>query len=91
MAGLLPTCSTSLQVTDPFSRSETGNKKRRKLNDEGLDSGDDQDRFDRVDGDDGDVGMEERAETVLDVKLGRHAVPRPSDGQVSMVMRQVYR
>ena len=62
--------------------SQKGSKKRRKLNDEELDSGDDQDRSDRVDGDDGDNGMEERAETVLDVKLGRHAVPHPSDGQV---------
>lgn len=43
---------------------------------------DDHDRSDGVDGDEGEVGMEERAETVLDVKLGRHAVPHPSDSEV---------
>ena len=92
-AGLLLTCITNLQEVDVLSSSETGDRKRRKLTDEDLDSGDDQDRYDRVDGDDGDdgdVGMEERAETVLDVKLGRHAVPRPSDGQVSSLMRWLY-
>ena len=65
-----------------FYSSENGSNKRRKLDDEELDSEDDEDRFDHAVGDNGDVGMEERAETVLDVKLGRHAVPRPSDGQV---------
>ena len=72
--------------TDAYSSSDTGSKKRRKLDGEGPGSEDDQDRFDRVDDDDRDVGMEERAETVLDVRLGRHAVPRPSDGQVRSLM-----
>lgn len=34
--------------------------------------------------------MEERAETVLDVKLGRHAVPRPSDGEVCNLMCNLF-
>lgn len=51
---------------------------------------DDQDRSDGVDGDDGDIGMEERAETVLDVKLGRHAVPRPSDSEVRSLVRKLH-
>ena len=79
----------NLHGIDISFSSETGDQKRRKLDDEDLDSGDDQERLDRVDDEDGDVGMEERAETVLDVKLGRHAVPRPSDGQVSNFMHRL--
>lgn len=54
---------------------------------------DGQDRSDGVeedDGDNGDVDMEERAETVLDVKLGRHAVPRPSDSEVRSLVRKLH-
>ncbi len=32
--------------------------------------------------DDGEVGMEGHSANIMDVKLGRHAVPDPSDGEV---------
>lgn len=57
----------------------------RKLNDEELDSGDDEDRNVRVADDvDVDVGMgiEGQSANIMDIKLGRHAVPDPSDGEV---------
>lgn len=57
----------------------------RKLNDEELDSGDDEDRNDRLmDDADGDVDMELEGQSanIMDIKLGRHAVPDPSDGEV---------
>lgn len=61
----------------------------RKLNDEELDSGDDEDRHDRLmddaDGNgNGDVDMELEGQSanIMDIKLGRHAVPDPSDGEV---------
>lgn len=57
----------------------------RKLDDEELDSGDDEDRNDRIiDDADGDIdmGTEGHSANIMDVKLGRHAVPDPSDGEV---------
>lgn len=57
----------------------------RKLDDEELDSGDDEERNDRLmDDADGDVdmGLEGQSANIMDVKLGRHAVPDPSDGEV---------
>ena len=62
------------------------NSTHRKLDDEDLDSADDEDRLERVDDDVDDYGKEEetqaRPETILDVDIGRHAIPRPSDGEV---------
>ena len=58
----------------------------RKLDDEELDSGDDEDRNDRLmDDADGDIdmGIEGHSANIMDVKLGRHAVPDPSDGEVT--------
>ena len=57
----------------------------RKLDDEELDSGDDEDRNDRLaDEEDGamDMGGEGHSANIMDVKLGRHAVPDPGDGEV---------
>lgn len=57
----------------------------RKLDDEELDSGDDEDRNDRIEDDadgDMDMGIEGHSANIMDVKLGRHAVPDPSDGEV---------
>lgn len=75
-------------LTDP--KSESGNAKRRKLDDEELDSGDDEGRRDRLeDGDmDGYVNDEEeqgemRSQNVADIRLARHPIPCPSDGEVS--------
>lgn len=62
--------------------------KPRKLDDEELDSGDDENRNDRMeDGmegyDDDGYGQEQKTQTVLALKLGRHKIPRGSDGEVS--------
>ena len=58
----------------------------RNLDDEELDSGDDEYRRDRVeDGADGDASgdeLYERRENILKASIGRNAGPRPSDGEV---------
>ena len=60
--------------------------KRRKLNDSELDSGDDEGMLDRVN--DGINGHGKEQETydrlanILDISIGRHPVPQPSDGEV---------
>ena len=58
----------------------------RNLDDEELDSGDDEGRRDRVeDGIDRDAngeGLYERRENILNASIGRNAGPRPSDGEV---------
>ncbi|KAI4245420.1 MAG: hypothetical protein L6R40_002480 [Gallowayella cf. fulva] len=61
-----------------------GSPKRRKLDDEDLDSGDDDGRHDRLEngyGEDEEQG-EPHEENVADVRLPRHAIPRPSDGEL---------
>ena len=60
-------------------------RRKRQLDDEELDSGDDEGRQDRVpEYDDlGEDGEQEVAEDiVLDMELGRHPIPEPSDGEV---------
>ena len=58
--------------------------KHRKLDEEDLDSGDDEGRDERVENEmDGyDEEQAEFEEQILDVEIGRHAAPRPSDGEV---------
>lgn len=63
--------------------------KHRKLDDEELDSGDDEGRLDRIEDDGVDGygdGEEEQGEVhslnVADVRLARHPIPCPSDGEV---------
>ncbi|KAL9597272.1 MAG: hypothetical protein Q9219_005253 [cf. Caloplaca sp. 3 TL-2023] len=69
--------------------SDGGSAKRRRLDDEELDSGDDEDRQDRLenDGIDGySDGEEEQGETrsqnVAHIRLPRHPIPCPSDGEL---------
>ena len=63
---------------------EDAGDKPRKLSDEELDSGDDESR--REDADDNASETKEptytRQENVLDVSIGRHAIPQPSDCEV---------
>lgn len=56
--------------------------KQRNL-DEQLGS-DDEEKLHRDDdmGNSGDEEAQERAQTILDVSIGRHAMPKPSDGEV---------
>ena len=59
--------------------------KPHKLDDEELSSEDDEDRAHLNDDEqDGSVNGEihERAQTILDVNIGRHAIPKPGDGEV---------
>ena len=57
----------------------------RNLDQEELGPGYDEDRqnqeADDVDGYENEV-IQERAQTILDVGIGRHAIPKPSDGEV---------
>ena len=69
--------------------TDSVSNKRRKLNDAALDSGDDDGRLDRVK--DGINGYRKEEETydrlanILDISIGRHPVPQPSDGEVRLI------
>lgn len=71
----------------PYSHGAS--PKRRKLDDEELDSGDDEDRsdrpkYDKADGSgDEEHRLEAHSQNVVDIRVARHPVPRPSDGEVS--------
>ena len=62
-------------------------QKRRKLDDEELDSGDDEGRLDREKGLDGNEPEElhENNANVMDSSIGRHPNPDPSDGEVRLL------
>lgn len=68
-----------------FSTESVSNK-RRKLDDAELDSGDDEGRLDRVTDDINGQSKEhetyDRLANLLDISIGRHPVPQPSDGEV---------
>ncbi|KAI4282547.1 MAG: hypothetical protein L6R38_002844 [Xanthoria sp. 2 TBL-2021] len=64
---------------------EGGTPKRRELDDVDLDSGDDEGRRDRLEDDyahDDDEHGETREENVEDIRLPRHPIPHPSDGEL---------
>lgn len=58
--------------------------KQRSLYHVQLGSDDDEEKLHRDDdmGNSGDEEAQERAQTILDVSIGRHAMPKPSDGEV---------
>lgn len=65
------------------NRSQNASNKRRKLDDAELDSGDDEGRLDRAEEEYDEPGTKiEREENILDIDIGRHAIPQPSDGEV---------
>lgn len=66
------------------SEDEVTGEKARKLSDEDLDSGDDQGRDDRAEDNQSETkeAAHTREENVIDVSIGRHAIPQPSDGEV---------
>ena len=67
------------------SENEDAGDKPRKLSDEELDSGDDESRHESA-GDNASETKEPtytRQENVLDVSIGRHAIPQPSDREVT--------
>ncbi len=68
-----------------WPQNDTCRSAQRTLDDEELDSGDEEDRNDRMADDaldDGEMVMDGHSANIMDVKLGRHAVPDPSDGEV---------
>ena len=72
-------------------RTGSAGIKRRKLDDEELDSGDDEDRYDRtrdgVDGND-EGALQDNNANVMVSNIGRHPDPRPSDGEVRICGHQ---
>ena len=60
--------------------------KKRKLDDEDLDSGDDEGRHDRMDEDMDGYGAEEietqRSVSMADIEIGRHPIPHGQNGEV---------
>lgn len=80
--------SISIFINDDvktFQRTRDSSSKRRKLDEEDLGSEDDEERP-QLDNDDmdgsGNDETHERAQTILDLSIGRHATPKPSDGEV---------
>ena len=72
-------CKTDISI------SAEAAAKTRDLDDEELDSGDDEERRDRLEDGDGDAngeGLYERRENILKASIGRNAGPRSSDGEV---------
>ena len=72
-------------MTDHNHSEDGGTSKRRELDDEGLESGDDGGQRDPLEDDyahDDDEHGETREENVEDIRLPRHPIPRPSDGEV---------
>lgn len=70
-----------------------GNRKRRTLDDEELDSGDDENREDRMEEDGAaemDEVMEEEQFNYMDAELIRHAVPCPSDNEVCNISKSYH-
>lgn len=77
------------QLADKLSTSGIS-PKRRKLDDEDLGSGDDEDRHDHLEDDGADHYDDEeeeqreiRSQNVAGIRIPRHPVPSPSDGEVS--------
>ncbi|KAK3176459.1 hypothetical protein OEA41_007782 [Lepraria neglecta] len=74
---------------DEGSGADSVSNKRRKLDDEDLDSGDDGGRRDRLeDGAEGDGKGDELYEhraNILATSIGRHPGPRPSDGELYLL------
>ena len=66
------------------SEDEDAGDKPRKLSDEELDSGDDESHHEGADDNASETKEPTytRQENVLDVSIGRHAIPRPSDNEV---------
>lgn len=68
------------------SEDERNGDKKRRLDDEELDSGDDEGRHDRMDEDMDGYGAEEietqRSVSIAEVEIGRHPLPRGKDSEV---------
>lgn len=66
-----------------LNRSQGASNKRRKLDDAEPDSGDDEGRPGRAEEDYDEPRTQiVREENILDIDIGRHAIPKPSDGEV---------
>ncbi|KAF1968667.1 hypothetical protein BU23DRAFT_583176 [Bimuria novae-zelandiae CBS 107.79] len=63
---------------------------QRKLDDEELDSGDDENRNDRALQDTSDVETQNQNFTFEDAEIARHAVPEPSDGELYLLKIPIF-
>ncbi|KAF2463188.1 uncharacterized protein BDR25DRAFT_273560 [Lindgomyces ingoldianus] len=72
---------------DGADEDEDEQPRMRKLDDEDLDSGDDEGRADRAHGDSGAQDIEEEQQTFnfMDADIARHCVPEPSDGELYLM------
>ncbi|KAL8827234.1 MAG: hypothetical protein Q9191_003304 [Dirinaria sp. TL-2023a] len=72
---------------DEEQASPGASKKRRTIDDAELNSSDDEDMIDRAEDEYGDhkEPPPDREETVLDVSMSRHAIPKPSDGELYLL------
>lgn len=80
--------NASLAEDDLFgSGDDVTENKVRELSDRELDSGDDEDRDDRARArsQSGEIEDDAPESRILEVKLQRHPLPRPSDGEVSSI------
>jgi RNA polymerase-associated protein LEO1 len=71
------------RIADPTTR-------QRKLDDEELDSGDDEDRHDRALRDTPDIETQHQNFTFEDAEIARHPVPEPSDGELYLLKIPVF-
>ena len=72
------------------SENEGTGDKQRFIDDEELDSGDDEGRNDREELSDPEEAIHTREENVLDIDIGRHAIPHPSDGELYLLQFPPY-
>ena len=64
--------------------------RRRQLDDEELDSGDDADRMDRV-GDEPEQEYMTQEKVTMDLEIPRQPIPEPTDGEVCMLNASMLR
>lgn len=64
--------------------------RQRKLDDEELDSGDDEDRHDRALRDTPDIETQNQNFTFEDAEIARHPIPEPSDGELYLLKIPVF-
>ncbi|KAL8972897.1 MAG: hypothetical protein Q9183_000286 [Haloplaca sp. 2 TL-2023] len=72
--------------SDADADGQSSGVKRRELDDEELDSGDDENRRNRLQDDEGygqdEEHMEAHSQNVVDIRVPRHPIPNPSDGEL---------
>ncbi|CAO2650387.1 Nn.00g016790.m01.CDS01 [Neocucurbitaria sp. VM-36] len=73
------------EVDDLFGDEDEAPALQRKLDDEELDSGDDEGRADRARGADAVEEVEQQTFAFMDADLARHAIPEPTDNELYLL------